>query len=361
MNILILGGTGAMGAPLAELLAEGHQVLVTSRSRRPSPKPSLRYLQGDAHDEAFLSRVLNSYAPLDAIVDFMAYGTSEFAARVPHLLAGTAQYIFLSSSRVYACSESPLTETSPRLLDISDDSTYLATDEYALAKARQEDLLKNSGLWNWTIVRPYITYNMMRLQLGVFEKESWLYRALQGRTLLFPQSIAERDTTLTYGGDVAKGISRLIGNGRAMGETFHIATPETIRWGEVLEVYLDTLETCLGKRPTVRYTPSPEWLRDVKKDYYAVCYDRLFDRQFCMDKFYSACGDYDFVPARDGLKLCLIRFLQEKIGFQKLHWKYEAYVDRITGEHVPLNAIPGWKSKWRYVSNRWLSRGRQKI
>ena len=350
-----------MGAPLAELLAEEHQVLVTSRSRRPSPKQSLRYLQGDAHDEAFLSRVLNSYAPFDAIVDFMAYGTSEFAARVPHLLAGTAQYIFLSSSRVYACSESPLTETSPRLLDVSDDSTYLATDEYALAKARQEDLLKNSGLWNWTIVRPYITYNTMRLQLGVFEKESWLYRALQGRTLLFPQSIAERDTTLTYGGDVAKGISRLIGNGRAMGETFHIATPEAIRWGEVLEVYLDTLETCLGRRPTVRYTPSPEWLRDVKKDYYAVCYDRLFDRQFCMDKFQSVCGSCDFLPAKEGLQRCLTRFLQGQRSFQKLHWKYEAYVDRITGEHIPLEKIQGWKNKWRYASNRWLPQSRQRI
>ena len=361
MNILILGGTGAMGAPLAELLAEEHQIFVTSRSRWPSSKPSLHYLQGDAHDETFLNRVLNSHAPFDAIVDFMAYGTSEFAARVPHLLAETAQYVFLSSSRVYACSEAPLTETSPRLLDVSDDSTYLATDEYALAKARQEDLLKNSGLRNWTIVRPYITYNNMRLQLGVFEKESWLYRALQGRTLLFPQSIAERDTTLTYGGDVAMGISRLIGNERAMGETFHIATPEMIRWGEVLEVYLDTLESCLGKRPTVRYTPSPEWLRDVKKDYYAVCYDRLFDRKFCMDKFQSVCGSCDFLPVKEGLRRCLTRFLQGQRSFQKLHWKYEAYVDRITGEHIPLGKIPGWKNKWRYASNRWLPRSRQRI
>ena len=35
-----------------------------------------------------------------------------------------------------------------RLLDISKDDKYLRTDEYALAKARQENILQKSGK-NW--------------------------------------------------------------------------------------------------------------------------------------------------------------------------------------------------------------------
>ena len=53
--------------------------------------------------------------------------------------------MFLSSSRVYASQESPIREDSMRLLDVSHDSIYLKTDEYALAKARQEDILRKSG------------------------------------------------------------------------------------------------------------------------------------------------------------------------------------------------------------------------
>ena len=70
----------------------------------------------------------------------MIWSTSDFDKCYEALLAATDQYIYMSSYRVYA--DSPLiTEDSPRLLDVSDDPEYLATDEYALAKARCENLL----------------------------------------------------------------------------------------------------------------------------------------------------------------------------------------------------------------------------
>lgn len=52
------------------------------------------------------------------------------------------------------------------------DEDYIKTDEYALQKARQENILLGSKYKNWTIIRPYITYNKERLQLGVLEKKS---------------------------------------------------------------------------------------------------------------------------------------------------------------------------------------------
>lgn len=74
---------------------------------------------------------------------------------------------------------------------------YVQSDEYAIAKAKQEDILRNSDFKNWTIVRPYITYSDERLQLGFFEKELWLYRAIKGKTIIFPSDIYEKTTTLT--------------------------------------------------------------------------------------------------------------------------------------------------------------------
>lgn len=82
-------------------------------------------------------------------------------------------------------SEKTLNEYSPRLLNVSQDKQYLATDEYALCKAGQENILKSHTKINHTIIRPYITFSEIRLQLGVYEKESWLYRAMQKKSIIF--------------------------------------------------------------------------------------------------------------------------------------------------------------------------------
>ncbi|WP_429885676.1 NAD-dependent epimerase/dehydratase family protein, partial [Geoalkalibacter halelectricus] len=219
-NILVLGGTGAMGSHLVQLLAErGDKVSVTTRSSQ-GPSADIEYIQGNAREDSFLDPILAR--KWDAIVDFMVYTTPDFERRASKLLASTNQYLFLSSARVYAESTEPIGEDSPRLLDICVDSKFLATDEYALAKARQENILKQSGRHNWTIIRPYITYGEQRLQLGVLEKEGWLYRALQGRTIVFSKDIVGKLSTLTYGLDVAAAIAALIGNTRALGEAYQI-------------------------------------------------------------------------------------------------------------------------------------------
>lgn len=171
------------------------EIYVTSRKQMTS-RDNLHYIQGNAKDPDFFVSLLNR--KYDVIIDFMVYGTDELERRLPELLSHTDQYCFFSSSRVYAESRQPITEESPRLLDVCTDQEYLHTDEYALAKAREEDLLRKSKEKNWTIIRPYITYNDYRLQLGVYEKENWLYRALQGRTIVLPKDIADRKTSLTF-------------------------------------------------------------------------------------------------------------------------------------------------------------------
>ena len=344
-----------MGIPLAEILSEQNEVFITSRTQRIFGRNAISCIQGDAHDESFLIELLRSHPPFDAIVDFMSYGTEEFKTRLPLLLENTAHYLFLSSSRVYADSKAPIVETSPRLLDVTGDREYLQTDEYALAKARQEDLLEKSGRRNWTIIRPYITYYVARLQLGIFEKERWLYRALHGRTIVFPKDISEKFTTLTYGGDVSKAIAMLVNNRNAMGEKVHITAPHSIRWGDVLEIYLDVLEEINALRPPVYFTDSPDWVKEVKRDYKVESYDRLYDRRFDNAKLYALCGQpLSFLPPEEGLRRCLAEFLQSRQGFKKLHWKYEAYVDRMVGEHTALREIDGIRGKMRYLSNRYL-------
>ena len=152
----------------------------------------------------------------------MICSTENFRDRAKIYLNSIGQYMFLSFARVYAESKEPITENSPRLLDVCKDVGYLKIDEYALANARSENVLFESGCKNWTIIRPYITYNTRRLQLGGLELGTWLTAALSSRPLVLPKDVGMHQTTMTPGGDVARAMMELIGNDKAIDEALHI-------------------------------------------------------------------------------------------------------------------------------------------
>ena len=347
MNILVLGGTGAMGTHLVEILRqEGKEVFVTSRHNHPFRR-NVIYMRGDAHNKYFLKEVL-ARQRWDAIVDFMVYTTAEFQHRMPQLLAATAQYIFLSSSRVYADSTEPITEDTPRLLDVSTNAAYLKTDEYALTKARQENALRaDCKAGNWTIVRPYITYSENRLQLGILSTGSWLSQALCGQTIVFSKDIADRMTTLTYGYDVARGIAALIGKEKALGETFHITCDRPIRWSEVLNIYLDVLESKTGRRPNVlQLQKSPIMTPQV-------IYDRYYNRVFDNSKIGRFIDTETFTSPHIGLRQCLESFLENYPSGGKIEVKRTALFNRITGERTQLSEFNGITEKAGYFFLRY--------
>lgn len=351
MDILILGGTGAMGIPLVKLLSQKNDVnvYVTTRSKRDN-SGNVTYLQGNAKEERFLGEILQR--DYDAIVDFMVYNTQEFKDRLDILLNRTKQYFFFSSSRCYADSKLPIREDNPRLVDTCDDPTYLKLDEYGMAKGREENLLMASGKKNWTIIRPYITYNSYRLQLGVYEKEDWLRRALEGRTIIFPKDIAEKRTSLTYGNDVAGVLVELIGNKKAYGEVFHITTEENHTWKEILKFYCKKIEEKTGIMPKVKFVEDSTELQKVWNPW-QIKYDRLFNRVFDNSKIESVGVHYEYKPTFEGLGECLDEFLENPKWIGR-HIRYEAYCDKESGEKTPLKSILGKKDKLKYLVCRYL-------
>lgn len=348
LRILLLGGTGAMGRHLAQILTSaGMAVTVTTRREYPDDG-QIRYVRGDAHDMAFLRPLLAEH--FDAIVDFMVYATTEFEFRYCEMLAATSQYVFLSSARVYAGSRNPITEDSPRLLDVCKDKEYLNTDEYALTKARQEDLLCGSGYRNWTIIRPYITFSEIRLQLGVLEKEQWLWRALHRRTIVFSKDIAGHYTTMTYGLNVAEGMAALIGQSTACGEVFHITGTEACLWSEILEIYVEVLAEITGQRPKVLLLDQAVNLR-YSRTQYQVCYDRLYDRRFDNSKIGRYWDVSLFLAVREGLKSCMREFVRHP-RFDTISARREALYDRMTGEWAKPREMSSFKEWVKYLIYR---------
>lgn len=345
MKILLLGGTGAMGTHLTSILAasEKNEVYVTSRSKKKSHN-NISYIKGNAHEIDFLNHVLN-YTSWDCIVDFMSYKTQEFQSRVSKLLKATKQYIFLSSSRVYANSDTPIIETSPRLLDITTDEQFLATDEYALAKAREENLLFQSKDKNWTIVRPYVTYSEQRLQLGVHEKESWLWLAMNTGFLVFSKDIAQHVTTLTYGHDVARGIAALIGKSDAFGEAFHITCNTQIKWGHVFNLYNKVFNDIGIDIKTVLTDKTIKLLSPAR---YQVIYDRYYDRVFDNSKINKYINTASFMSPEIGLAECLKAFLKHPM-FKRLDINSILMIAKSSGIRIKISQISGIENQMKYI------------
>ena len=351
MRVLVLGGTGAMGEPLVNLLDErGDEVYVTSRRKRDE-SGNIHFIQGDAHDLSFIQRELNRHY-YDAIVDFMIYNTGEFKKRSNLYLKSTGQYMFLSSARVYADSRKPITENSPRLLDVCKDADYLKTDEYALAKARSENILFDSGMENWTIIRPYITYNTNRLQLGGLELGTWLTAVLSGRPLVLPKDVGIHETTMTYGDDVAKAMAALIGNKQALGEAFHITGKDHMKWIDVAKVYRDVIEEQAGYRPELYRPDTSDRLSGIMGNATQIKYDRTYDRIFDNLKLISTCGyDLKFTSMREGLTICLKEYLQlsEDLKERRRNITYEAWLDKSAGKAASVNGLSSTKGKLKYL------------
>ena len=122
--------------------------------------------------------------------------------RYEALLKSTSQYICLSSCAVIADGDLPLTEESPRFLDVNGRTTG-RNIPYHISKALIEDILLHSEYKNWTIVRPHITYNDTHLIWGEFCEEEFILRSVLGKKIIVPKDMMSCKTSLTYGGDVS--------------------------------------------------------------------------------------------------------------------------------------------------------------
>lgn len=302
-KVLVLGATGAMGRYLVPELAElGYAVTGVSLDDATFCHENVKYIQGNAFDMAFLEAILAE--GFDGIVNFMDYGKYPFADYYRLFLENTKHYIFLSTCRVYDDKEVPIKETSPRLLDSSKDEELKASNDYCIHKARDENLLLASPYDNWTVVRPATTFSTMRLQLVTLEFKHSVGRALQGKKVVLPIQAKDKPATLSWGGDVAKMIARILFKEEARREFYNVCSAEYRTWGEIAGYYHDLvgLEAVWVDKEDYLAILDPE-IKNATR--WQLEYARLFHRITDNSKVLKLTGlkQESLMPLYDGLKL----------------------------------------------------------
>jgi nucleoside-diphosphate-sugar epimerase len=157
---------------------------------------------------------------------------------------------------------------------------------------------------NWTVVRPATTFSTMRLQLVTLEFKNSVARALMGKRVVLPIQAKDKPATLSWGGDVAKMIARILFKEAAKREFYNVCSAEHRTWEEIAGYYHDLvgLEAVWVDKEEYLGILSPEGKINVR---WQLEYARLFRRITDNSKVLALTGlrQEDMTSMYDGLRL----------------------------------------------------------
>lgn len=291
---LLIAGGGTLGTYTAEeLLRLGHSVDVICLEDKVSDNPRLKYYKANATLDYL--KELFGCEHYDGIVNFIHYPNYEDYIPYHELLINNTEHlIFLSSYRIYADLQHPITESAPQLLDvITDDPEFREKEDYALAKSRAERFLNSCHYpQNWTVVRPVISFSDRRLDINMISGRAVIEAAREGKALQLPIEAKDLTAGLDWAGNSGKLIANLLFKEECKGEAYTISSAQNLKWSEVADIYTELLG--------VQF----EWVTaDFPNNLWSWRYDRAYDRSIDNSKVLNATGlkASDFKSIKEGV------------------------------------------------------------
>ncbi len=226
LRVLFLGGTGIISsACVRSALEVGHDVTVLNRGTtemRPVPDGA-RTVIADVRDPAAVSAAGGEF---DVVLDFLSFIPGHVQPHIDRWTGRIGQYVFISSASAY--------QTPPARLPIL-ESTPLRNPfwQYSRDKIACEDLLVaayREDKFPATIVRPSHTYDQTMMP---FEGGWTVVERMRRGVPVVIHGDGTSLWTLTHNSDFARAFVALIGDPRAIGDTFHITSDETLTWDQI--------------------------------------------------------------------------------------------------------------------------------
>ena len=259
LRVLYLGGTGTISASCVRLSVEtGMHVAMVNRGRNENDRSlpdGVEALIADVSDDAALSAAIGDRT-FDAVVNFLSYDAEDARRMVSLFGPRTRQYVHVSSASIYAKPvwQAPISESTPTA-----PNPHLP---YATAKWRAEQALQDAHVtqgFPLTVVRPSHTYDDANPPLP----GGWTVvdRIARGEEVPV-HGDGTSLWTLTHSEDFAQGLVGLLGNPRAVGETFNITGSDVYTWDQIYTIVAEAL----GVAPRLVHVASemyplvaPEW------------------------------------------------------------------------------------------------------
>ncbi|HIK36670.1 MAG TPA: NAD-dependent epimerase/dehydratase family protein [Geminocystis sp. M7585_C2015_104] len=208
MRILIMGGTRFIGVSLTKILvSQGHSVVLFNRGNNPPPVEGVEQIHGDRKNTPELKEKLGGMH-FDAIFDNSGRELEDTKPLVELFGNKVSHFVYVSSAGVYLPSHQlPHRETDA----IDPESRHKG-------KYETEAYLQAQGV-PFTSVRPVYIYGPGNYN----DLEAWFFdRLVRNRPIPIPDG-GLYITQLGHVYDLAKAMSLILGNSKAVGQIYNIS------------------------------------------------------------------------------------------------------------------------------------------
>jgi nucleoside-diphosphate-sugar epimerase len=248
MKVLFIGGTGFISSSVSRLAVQRcFDLYLLNRGTHATVIQGCNRLTADIQHREEVRKAIHGLQ-FDVVVDWIAF-KKEDIERDLELFRGTVgQLVFISSASAYQKPPARylITEATPLGNPFWDYSRDKIACEERLMKAFHEE---NFPV---TIIRPSLTYSInFPIAIGGWGCYTLADRILKGKPI-----IVHGDGTslwvVTHAEDLARGLLGLLGNPKAIGQSFHITTDEVLTWNQLYQA----IAGALGTEANIVHIPS---------------------------------------------------------------------------------------------------------
>ena len=277
-------------------------------------------LAGDVRDRASAERALGDLK-FDAVADFIAFETAHIEAALALFQGRTRQYVFISSASAYKkpVDHWPITEATPLSNPYWQYSRNKIACEERLLRAYREQGFP------MTVVRPSHTYDRTLLPFDPYQAGYTVLKRMLAKKPIVVHGDGTSLWVLTHHKDFAKGFVGLLGQPKAIGETFHITSDEVLTWNQIFTM----IGNAAGVSPTLVHVPSeviakhhPDWGAGLLGDKaHSVIFDNTKLKRLVPDFVAS-------IPFRQGAEE-IVEFYAKHPDFEPLRPDVDELMDRL--------------------------------
>lgn len=268
MKILFIGGTGTLSKDTVMLAAKNSdEVFLFNRGNSNSriTLKNVNYIKGDIYDFENSKKSLDSYN-FDVVVDYLVFNIESLKQRIKLFQNKTKQYIYISSATIFPSSDKVIVETNKR-----------GNDEWIYSKRKLEcelyleDNKENLG-FNYTIVRPYLTYDNRRIPFPIISKIScWnLLDRIERQLPIIMCGDGEQKITVTSTKDFAEAMYSLFLNKLSYNNDFNLVGDTVITWNDIIKI----LEDCMGRKVKTVYVDSEKIVNNIASQREEILFDK---------------------------------------------------------------------------------------
>lgn len=352
LNILIVGGTGVISfAVVNEALKQGVHVTCINRGKSKNqtlPNDVEVIIADYRNKEVILSKLQDRY--FDAIIDVLCYTETDIEYSVNLFKDKCDQYIFFSSCAVYNKGKGDC--------ECTEDSTLInPVWDYSINKVKCERKLLELAkkyCFNYTIVRPAVTYGDTRIPYGVMPPYGYhgtlIQRLINGKPILLWDE-GKALSTITRVEDFAVGLVGLLGNKSAYNQAVHIVGDERYTWKDVIDILAKLLEVA----PIYVSITKEQYAKEYPAKSGEILGGRGISQLLDNTKIKKLVPTFrNTISLKEGLS-STIEYYQSHNYIKGIDWRFEGDTDRIIRKYCKDVSVRNQACFVNYFGNAKLS------